>query len=158
MKRTIFFLLCFGYVDLSRAARNLGGNDIEPTGRMLSIQSDMMIPGPRVEAMNRTSAICTANMNGNPEVQVATERTEINYYYAIESKGNLTTVNSEGRSIIRLLENKLYRAIRPAILWCYYDTMPPSRNLGADKTSLTRGMQIMQFVCCVSSDEFWTFQ
>lgn len=102
------------------------------------ILSNMMIPGDRVSAIGRDNAICAADYD--PDQDAAIKRTVINYYYAIESSDEVTTDNSAGRAIIRMLEDKLFRAIRPAILWCYFDEPPSAgRNLLGDSSFSQQG-------------------
>ena len=109
-----------------------GDNHVGPDARILS---NMMMPGDRVSAMDRNSAICSADFDSNQEIAI--ERTTINYYYAIESTEKLTTNDSAGRSMIRMLEDKLFRSIRPAILWCYFDqSLFTRRNLDGDPSSV----------------------
>ena len=91
-------------------------------GRILA---DMMMPGDRVSSIDRSSAICSADSLSE---QGEIERTVINYYYAIESAEIITTADSTGRYIVRMLEDKLFRAIRPAILWCYFDESQDTRR------------------------------
>ena len=151
MRSTTFVLVtfgCFGLVGafhgdnlLRRSKQHQnGGVIIKRKGRELS-QSNIMIPGNRVSAMDRDSAICSADYD--PDQEVAIERTVIDYYYAIESTAKITTNDSVGRSMIRMLEDKLFRAIRPAILWCYFEEPPlAKRNLVDDGSSSLQGMII----------------
>jgi len=93
-----------------------------------------MVPGDRVSAIDRANAKCSANPD--PDREDSIKRTVVNYYYAIESTEKVTTNDSAGRSIIRVLEDKLFRTIRPAILWCYFDELPSTRrNLRNIETS-----------------------
>lgn len=161
MRNTTCFLALFGCFGLVRADHGKNilrssehhqnmAKSIKQKERMLSL-STMMMPGNRVSAMDRGSAICTAEYNSDQEVAIT--RTVIDYYYAIESTKNVTTDNSAGRSMIRMLEDKLFRAIRPAILWCYFDELPLTRRdlLGID-SSLIQGMVItLQIVQAGSS-------
>jgi hypothetical protein len=79
----------------------------------------LMRPGERVSALNRTDAVCTAGMMN--DLTLPTERTVINFYYAIESTTFINTTAMSGRRIISLFEEKLFRTIHDAVLWCYYD-------------------------------------
>ena len=122
----------------SRPHRN-GENDIGQNERILS---NMMMPGDRVSAMDRGSAICSADFDSDQEMAI--ERTVINYYYAIESNEMISTDDSAGRSIIRILEDKLFRAIRPAILWCYFDqSLFTRRNLDGGLFSVQGTLQLV---------------
>jgi len=144
MRNTTFLLVtfgCFGLVGafygdnlLRRSNQHQnGGNIVKRKVRKLS-QSNIMIPGDRVSAMDRDSAICSADYD--PDQDVAIERTVIDYYYAIESTAKITTDDSVGRSMIRMIEDRLFRAIRPAILWCYFEEPPlAKRNLLLDNGS-----------------------
>jgi len=139
------FLVLFGSFDLVGAHDN-AFNHFEKSmrhamerprvdqtdGRLLL--PNMMVPGDRVSAIDRTSAKCSANPDPGRESSI--KRTVINYYYAIESTEMVTTNDSAGRSMIRMLEDKLFRTIRPAILWCYFDALPSTRrNLRSYHTS-----------------------
>eukprot|EP00536_Pseudo-nitzschia_multiseries_P009780 jgi/Psemu1/24257/gm1.24257_g len=99
------------------------GNDGGQNERILV---DMMMPGDRVSSIDRSTAICAADTSSQQGVEI--EKTVIDYYYAIESTEEITTSDSAGRSIIRGLEDKLFRSIRPAVLWCYFDTSQGERR------------------------------
>lgn len=93
--------------------------------------ANMMMPGERVSAMDKSSAICSVNSMSDPGIAI--ETTVINYYYAIESTEPISTDDTTRRSLIDLLEDKIYHAIRPAILWCYFDESDDTqRNLLGD--------------------------
>jgi len=93
--------------------------------------ANMMMPGERVSAMDKSSAICSANSMSDPGIAI--ETSVVNYYYAIESAEPISTEDPTGRSLISLLEDKIYRAIRPAILWCYFDESDDTqRKLSGD--------------------------
>jgi hypothetical protein len=151
----LFILLCYDLSrvygtrsdNLQRKSRQLyhqhdvkENNDIIQDERR--ILSDMMRPGDRVSAMDREGVICSANMITDREI--ATEQTVIDYYYAIESSEVVSTNDSTGRSMIRELEDKLFRAISPAVLWCYYEEdddneSPPTRRLLSQNSPLNSG-------------------
>jgi len=135
MRKAKLLVVLLGCADLFGAyGLNNGGLEIDPMpkqarekddgkdGRSLA---DMMTPGDRVSAIDRSSAICSADSLSE---QGEIERTVINYYYAIESTEHITTSDSTGRYIVRMLEDKLFRAIRPAILWCYFDEAQETRR------------------------------
>lgn len=135
MRLTALLLLLFGCFDQVGAYGGddgLRGSTQQQTREISDEQMDrklynMMMPGARVSAMDRDGAICSAEQISDQNAAI--NATVIKYYYAIESSTNVTTDNAEGRSIIRMLEDKLFRAIRPAILWCYFDESPSQRNL-----------------------------
>ena len=79
----------------------------------------MGTPGPRVAGMDRRSAICTAGVNY--DLSVPMEETFIEYFYAIDGTDNITTSDVDGTMLVRSLEETLFHAINPSILWCYYD-------------------------------------
>lgn len=122
-KITIFFPL-LGYLHI--AVGIYVDENLDSTSKMLQngrvsvsaenrILTNIMMPGDRVSAMDKDGAICSADIDSDQNVEI--ERTEINYYYAIESTTKISTEEAAGRSMIRLLEDKLFRAIRPALLW-----------------------------------------
>lgn len=121
-------------------------------GRSRSL-SNIMMPGERVSAMeNKDSAICSAKRD--PNLRAAINPTSINYYYAIESTSELVIDSLEGRATVRMLEDKLFRAIRPAILWCYFEEPPsPGRNLLSNGMSSLQGMGVFHPFC--SADELY---
>ena len=84
-----------------------------------SLSSSFMGPGKRVSSLNRNDAICAAGVN--MDLSMPMEETVIDYYYAIESTNNVSTTNIQGRNLVRQLEDSLFYAISPAVLWCYYD-------------------------------------
>ena len=95
-----------------------------------SLAEDMMMgmPGKRVAGMDRTNAVCSASISYDTSVPM--EESVIEYYYAIESTYNITTSEVDGSMMVRDLEETLFHAINPAILWCYYDeTNVGKRNL-----------------------------
>ena len=95
----------------------------------------MMVPGPRVAGMDRATAICSATYNY--DLSVSMEETVIEYYYAIESTDNITVKDVEGSMLVRNLEETLFHAIHPAILWCYYDDSTiGKRNLEASSEDI----------------------
>lgn len=102
---------------------SISRNNDEKHGRNLV---NMMVPGDRVSSIDKSSAICTADSGDGQEVEIV--RTVVDYYYAIESTDKITTKDSIGRTMIRLLENKLFRSIRPAVLWCYFDEPQNTRR------------------------------
>jgi hypothetical protein len=157
-KGNILFILLWGCYDLSRVYGTSSDNfqrksrhlhhqqDVKENNDIIQderrILSDMMRPGDRVSAMDRESAICSANLITDREI--TTEQTVIDYYYAIESSEVVSTNDSTGRSMIRELEDKLFRAISPAVLWCYYDydddnESPPTRRLLSQNSPLNSG-------------------
>ncbi len=147
MRLTALVLLLFGYFDPVGAYGGddgLRGSTQQQTGEIIDEQMDrklynMMMPGARVSAMDRDGAICSAEQISGQNATI--NATVIKYYYAIESSTNFTTDNAEGRSVIRMLEDKLFRAIRPAILWCYFDESPSQRNLlDIGRLSSSQGM------------------
>lgn len=145
-KITIFFPL-LGY--LHSAVGIYVDENLDSTSKMLQngrvsvsaenrILTNIMMPGDRVSAMDKDGAICSADIDSDQNVEI--ERTEINYYYAIESTTKISTEEAAGRSMIRLLEDKLFRAIRPALLWCYFDESPSfRRDLQGDNLPSLRG-------------------
>ena len=163
MRSTALFLVLFGRCSnlvgayhgdnlLSSSKQHQSGKTSAQHNRR--ILSNMMMPGDRVSAIGRDNAICAADYD--PDQDAAIKRTVINYYYAIESSDEVTTDNSAGRAIIRMLEDKLFRAIRPAILWCYFDEPPSAgRNLLGDSSFSQQGMVMFQLVSlhklCISS-------
>jgi hypothetical protein len=84
-----------------------------------ALDSNMMAPGPRVAGMDRTAAVCSATYTY--DLSVPMEETIIEYYYAIESTDNITVKDLDDSMLVRSLEETLFHAIHPAILWCYYD-------------------------------------
>lgn len=129
-RNILFFLLLWGCCDFSEvhgASNNsqrkskhhqrVERNDTIQDERILS---DMMMPGYRVSSMDRKNATCSAN-DDNTDRETAMKKTVIDYYYGIESSEYISTDTSIGRSIIRKLEDKLFKQISPAVLWCYYD-------------------------------------
>ena len=119
------------------AADGLRGSDLaEQRGRQLT---NLMMPGARVSAIDREGAICSADQTPNQDADITA--TVITYYYAIESSSEFISDNSKGRAIIRTLEDKLFRAIRPAILWCYFDEQD-SRRLSLEDA---RRLSIVSF-------------
>ena len=146
LRLTALFLLIFGSLDQAGAFNDeyrLRGLTQQQSREMASGQmerklSNMMIPGARVSAMDRDGAVCsTQSLFGGQNVAI--NATLIKYYYAIESSTNFTADSAEGRSIIRMLEDKLFRVIRPAILWCYFDESPTQRNLLDNGLSSSQG-------------------
>lgn len=119
---------------------------VEEKDRRLSLsQPNLMVPGDRVSAMDRNKAVCSANYV--PNIRAAIKPTVINYYYAVESSSELTTDDLEGRSMIRMLEEKLFRVIRPALLWCYFEEDPSTRrNLEFDGSSSLQGRVSFQLI------------
>lgn len=95
--------------------------------------ADMMAPGPRAGAMDRSTAICTAGIKY--DLTVPMEETLIEYYYAIETRENITMGNSDGTMLVRDLEETLFHAINPAIVWCYYDESTIGKRLLATLTA-----------------------
>merc|ERR1719463_395947 len=62
--------------------------------------------------------------------------------------------DSTGRSIIRILEDKLFRTIRPAILWCYVDESTSTRrNLRSSDISSLQESETGKMFRKVSFDE-----
>mmetsp|Transcript_18264 Transcript_18264/g.33947 ORF Transcript_18264/g.33947 Transcript_18264/m.33947 type:complete len:468 (+) Transcript_18264:129-1532(+) len=96
---------------------------------LLDASTAMMLPGKRVASLDRKNAICAAAVN--MDLSIPLEETVISFYYAIESTVNITTSSVIGRNLVRKLEDKLFYAINPSILWCYYDegTNIGKRNL-----------------------------
>ena len=159
-KGNILFVLLWGYYDLSKVYATSSDNlqrklrqvhhqhDVKENNGIIQDErrmlSDMMRPGDRVSAMDKESAICSANLITDREI--ATEQTVIDYYYAIESSEVVSTNDSTGRSMIRELEDKIFRAISPAVLWCYYEDnddsdneSPPTRRLLSHNSPLNSG-------------------
>ncbi len=121
----LFIVGCFGSLvgamagdDGLRGSKRIesGEKFTEQRGRQLA---NLMKPGARVSAIDREGAICSADQMPNQDAEI--KATVITYYYAIESSSEFISDNSEGRAIIRMLEDKLFRAIRPSILWCYFE-------------------------------------
>jgi hypothetical protein len=112
----------YGEVNAEYSGSNLRHNNQIPSDnqsrRSLS-SSTFMGPGKRVSSLNRNDAICAAGVN--MDLSMPMEETVIDYYYAIESTNNVTTTNVQGRNLVRQLEDALFFAISPAVLWCYFD-------------------------------------
>lgn len=105
---------------------------------------DYMMPGNRVAEMDRADAICGAHYSLT--TGTALEKTDVSYYYAIESSTLINGTEMTGISVIHMLEQQLYESISGMFLWCYYEEYPsgvvPStgegdmgRNLNAPRTS-----------------------
>mmetsp|Transcript_8734 Transcript_8734/g.21312 ORF Transcript_8734/g.21312 Transcript_8734/m.21312 type:complete len:420 (-) Transcript_8734:114-1373(-) len=142
--RTCFLILCCNLFEKSKVNIIDGYNGIE--------SNNLMIPGYRVSAIDRASAKCSANPDHDRELSI--QRTVVNYYYAIESTEKITTDDSAGRSIIRMLEDKLFRTIRPAILWCYFDEIPSTRrNLQSYATSSLQDSEKLKIFRKLSFEE-----
>lgn len=127
-KLTLLFLVgCIGnLVGAMSADDGLRGSKRVERGRQLA---NLMMPGARVSAIDREGAICSADQMPNQDAEITA--TVIKYYYAIESSSEFISDNSEGKAIIRTFEDKLFRAIRPSILWCYFEE-GNSRRLSID--------------------------
>lgn len=108
----------------------------EPTAHRSLV--NMMVPGPRVAAMDRTAAICSATYSY--DLSVPMEETVVEYYYAIESSENITVNEMNGSQLIRNLEETLFHVIHPAILWCYYD----NGTVGKRKLEASREVHAMR--------------
>mmetsp|Transcript_26189 Transcript_26189/g.71861 ORF Transcript_26189/g.71861 Transcript_26189/m.71861 type:complete len:434 (+) Transcript_26189:81-1382(+) len=119
----LFLLLGCSDMFGASALSQLVGNVERQNERILV---DMMMPGDRVSSIDRSAAICAAD--SIPDQGAEMKRTVVDYYYAIQSTEKITTSDSTGRSVIRMLENKLFRLIRPAILWCYFDESQGTRR------------------------------
>ena len=153
--RTCLLVLCCNFYlggahtdasDLFESSKNNGieSYNVKDEERKLSLPN-LMVPGDRVSAIDRASARCSTNPNLDRELSI--QRTVVNYYYAIESTEKVTTNDPTGRSIIRMLEEKLFRTIRPAILWCYFDELTSTRrNLQSYDTSSLQGMATDQLL------------
>jgi hypothetical protein len=118
-KSSLPFVLSVWNIANYSAVGGVSGGSLTQQHQERRSLADMMAPGPRVAGMDRRSAICTAGVNY--DLSVPMEETVIEYFYAIESVDNITTSDIEGTMLVRSLEETLFHAINPAILWCYYD-------------------------------------
>jgi hypothetical protein len=125
---SFFLLLLKCGVTTSSNGRSLRSSDFEQKAQRSLV--NMMVPGPRVAEMDRSTAICGAEYNYDSSIPM--ESTVIEYYYGIESTENITTSSVKGSMLIHDLEETLFMAINPSILWCYYDESDiGKRNLKA---------------------------
>lgn len=97
---------------------------LDPQTPVLANNNMLMMPGDRVQSLDRTKAICRADMMSDPDIP--TERTIVNYYYAIESSSFINSTDADGRKLITNLEEILFWTVQDAIIWCYYDETDPN--------------------------------
>ncbi|KAG7361688.1 hypothetical protein IV203_036789 [Nitzschia inconspicua] len=105
-----------------------------------SLDGEMLVPGPRVAILDRKEAVCSATYNY--DLSVPMENTVIQYFYAIESTEIITIKDVQDSMLVRRLEETLFRAIHPAILWCYYDDSTIGKRHLEEKTGDLHGRRM----------------
>lgn len=123
MMKLVLFFLCFSLPPFVTNADDS------------NMKNMLMMPGERVSSLNRTDAICNAEMMiqdlGEP-----TQASVIDFYYAIESTELINTTTVAGRHIINEFEETLFTTIRDAVLWCYFVEVP-SNEIVVSRSSAT---------------------